>query len=435
MACHAATPPCKCVRRLSSRPAYGLNIVSAISQHCSHACSLPFVWGSAPLHPRRRAASRLHVKRAAIRLLGQGAAAAHRAGGFDTSCSSMLFAAARSRVSKEAGGPRDPRSLAFPPWPPPPPPPPRPPCRRRHHTLLPRLSQDRPSPTSLPSLRLRPAPCSSSQARQRRRRTAGSSQPHSWHTGGGNDSYTDGEFEGGATTAVAAAPSEHSALSSGDEEGRWHDAMQRALMDSLQPPRAEHPSWWGKRFHHLQVRLPGWAAAGRGGMLLKRLGCRAQAGCLLHASPPRLLFHATALSRCPAAPRSAAWPRCWRAARRTTWSSAWCCWTWPSCWRSWCCPASTPCLSWRRTWVRGRGCEGRACIMGGWHALGSGCAAPATLPAFVCFWGCYSNVSAHSHLPPCSSCGGRGVQGPRQPVRLKRCCWVPVSFLRAGPQH
>lgn len=43
-------------------------------------------------------------------------------------------------------------------------------------------------------------------------------------------------------------------LSSGDEEGRWHDAMQRALLDSLQPPRAEHPSWWGKRYHNLQVR-------------------------------------------------------------------------------------------------------------------------------------------------------------------------------------
>lgn len=44
-------------------------------------------------------------------------------------------------------------------------------------------------------------------------------------------------------------------LTSGDEEGRWHDAMHRALMESLQPPRSQHPSWWGKRYHTLQRRM------------------------------------------------------------------------------------------------------------------------------------------------------------------------------------
>ncbi|EFN53563.1 hypothetical protein CHLNCDRAFT_136713 [Chlorella variabilis] len=65
---------------------------------------------------------------------------------------------------------------------------------------------------------------------------------------------------GGATTAAAAslaAPAElrGGVLSSGDDEGRWHDAMHRALMESLQPPRSEHPTWWGKRFHNLQCRM------------------------------------------------------------------------------------------------------------------------------------------------------------------------------------
>lgn len=52
-----------------------------------------------------------------------------------------------------------------------------------------------------------------------------------------------------------AAASAAAVLSSSDEEGRWHDAMQRALMSSLQPHRADHPTWWGKRFHGLQRRM------------------------------------------------------------------------------------------------------------------------------------------------------------------------------------
>lgn len=31
--------------------------------------------------------------------------------------------------------------------------------------------------------------------------------------------------------------------------------MHRALMESLQPPRPEHPSFWGKRYHSLQRRM------------------------------------------------------------------------------------------------------------------------------------------------------------------------------------
>lgn len=108
-------------------------------------------------------------------------------------------------------------------------------------------------PPQAPSLRLHHAPCISSLTCRRPRRAPGTSQPHSQHTAAGSaaDSYTDGEAEGGAAAASAEL---RGVLSSGDEEGRWHDAVQRALVDSLQPPRAEHPSWWGKRYHNLQVR-------------------------------------------------------------------------------------------------------------------------------------------------------------------------------------
>ena len=125
---------------------------------------------------------------------------------------------------------------------------------------------------ALPSLRLHTAPHAKSPTSRHHRRAAGTSQPHSQHTATDSaaDSYTDGEAE-------TAAPVElrNGVLSSGDEEGRWHDAVQRALMDSLQPPRAEHPSWWGKRYHNLQVRLQAvlgklWLFIRQGTLLLLR---------------------------------------------------------------------------------------------------------------------------------------------------------------------
>ncbi|KAL4459107.1 hypothetical protein ABPG75_013972 [Micractinium tetrahymenae] len=94
---------------------------------------------------------------------------------------------------------------------------------------------------------------------------------------GSSDEYTDGYTDEeqsaaavmGAATSAATGPSGNgarligeprsaagsAALSSSDEETRWHDAMQRALMNSLQLPRADHPTWWGKRFHGLQRRM------------------------------------------------------------------------------------------------------------------------------------------------------------------------------------
>lgn len=110
---------------------------------------------------------------------------------------------------------------------------------------------ERQAAQALPSLRLRHVPHNTGPPCRRLRWTGGTSLPHSQHTATDSaaDSYTDGEPE-------AVAPGElRGVLSSGDEEGRWHDAMQRALMDSLQPPRAEHPSWWGKRYHNLQRRM------------------------------------------------------------------------------------------------------------------------------------------------------------------------------------
>lgn len=40
-----------------------------------------------------------------------------------------------------------------------------------------------------------------------------------------------------------------------DDDKRWADSVNRALMESLQAPRAEHPSWWGERYHKLQARM------------------------------------------------------------------------------------------------------------------------------------------------------------------------------------
>jgi hypothetical protein len=62
-------------------------------------------------------------------------------------------------------------------------------------------------------------------------------------------------------TPLASNPSDAPPLASGssDEDGRWHDAMHRALMESLQAPRPQHPSWWGKRYHSLQVPRGGAA--------------------------------------------------------------------------------------------------------------------------------------------------------------------------------
>lgn len=207
---------------------------------------------------------------------------------------------------------------------------------------------------------------------------------------------------GGATTAAAAslaAPAElrGGVLSSGDDEGRWHDAMHRALMESLQPPRSEHPTWWGKRFHNLQVWWWCWDA----GLARPELshGSRTPAACLhdgmramreapvlLPAAPRRLPrrrppptprsaelptrqaacrvpFHAAPHSpadaacrgppSCAPCCRSAAWLRCWKVGRLIMQSSGWYCLISPSCSQSWCSPPSTPPPSWRRTWVGG----------------------------------------------------------------------------------
>ncbi|PSC73972.1 hypothetical protein C2E20_2559 [Micractinium conductrix] len=64
---------------------------------------------------------------------------------------------------------------------------------------------------------------------------------------------SDGVESAAIVAAAGAAPASF-ALASTDDEGRWHDVMHRALMDSLQPPRAGHPSWWGKRFQRMQRR-------------------------------------------------------------------------------------------------------------------------------------------------------------------------------------
>lgn len=74
--------------------------------------------------------------------------------------------------------------------------------------------------------------------------------------------------DGLAAAAAAVAPDSsddeaRGPLASGDDEqGRWHDHMHRALIESLQPPRSQHPSWWGKRFHGLQVGHGAWLAGG-----------------------------------------------------------------------------------------------------------------------------------------------------------------------------
>ena len=44
------------------------------------------------------------------------------------------------------------------------------------------------------------------------------------------------------------------------EDQRWHEVVDRALMDSLQSPRAaggRHPAWWGPRLERLQRRFAG----------------------------------------------------------------------------------------------------------------------------------------------------------------------------------
>lgn len=127
----------------------------------------------------------------------------------------------------------------------------------------PPASSPQESSPGLPRLRLVVVPHHG--ALRSRRTGAGSSQPHSWHAGaaaGGSssseDSYTDAELETAElvpASTVLGAPA--AATSSIDEEGRWHDVMHRALMESLQPPRSEHPSFWGKRYHNLQVHCAG----------------------------------------------------------------------------------------------------------------------------------------------------------------------------------
>lgn len=74
-----------------------------------------------------------------------------------------------------------------------------------------------------------------------------------------------GAAASGEHPAVDPRPAASTAgLASSDEESRWHDAMQRALMNSLQPHRADHPTWWGKRFHGLQASCRGGLGLGAG---------------------------------------------------------------------------------------------------------------------------------------------------------------------------
>ena len=60
---------------------------------------------------------------------------------------------------------------------------------------------------------------------------------------------------GGITTTSAAPPGTGQYMDDSDDEKRWHEVVDRALMDSLQTPRAQHPSWWGERYQSLQVGL------------------------------------------------------------------------------------------------------------------------------------------------------------------------------------
>jgi hypothetical protein len=122
--------------------------------------------------------------------------------------------------------------------------------------------------------------------------SAGDDGVHRDNAAGASINGTNGGLSvdrGGPAAQLATATSAAGPLSSGDDDdGRWHDVMHRAIMDSLQPPGSKHPTWWGSRFHSLQAR----AGADFGG---RSVGMHREAAAACAIQPRTLILHGAPL--------------------------------------------------------------------------------------------------------------------------------------------